>query len=91
MAYNGPKPTSRQQADARLSKSEKHDAQFFVERKAREAANIAKTMELRKLRLAKETREREAAAAAAAAAPPKTKRKSVRAAPKPDTGSNEGA
>lgn len=73
MAYNGRPPTARQQAEARFAKSEKHDAQFFRERKAKEAANIAKTLELRALRLAKEAQDR--AAAAAAPAPVKPKRR----------------
>ena len=83
MAYNGPKPTPRQQADAKFTKSEQHDAQFFRERKAREASNIAKTLELRKLRLAKEAQEREAAAAAGLTAKPK--KRAVRKTPPAST------
>ena len=58
MAYNGPPPTLRQQAAARLAASEIHDARYFQERRAREAANLAKTLELRALRLQKEARDR---------------------------------
>ena len=71
MVFGRRPPTTRQQADAKFAKSEQHDAQYLRERKEREAANIAKTLELRALRLKKEALEREAAAKA----PPPVKRK----------------
>ena len=71
MAYNGPPPTARQQVAARLAKSERHDAEFFRQRKEREAANIAKTLQLRALRLAKEAQDRELAALSPPAKPRK--------------------
>jgi len=48
---------------AKFAASERHDARLLKERKAREAANIARTLELKSLRLAKEAQARAAAAA----------------------------
>ena len=59
MPYNGPPPTARQQAEAKFAQTQQHDDMFFRERREREAANLAKTIELRNLRLAKEARDRE--------------------------------
>ena len=64
---------SRQHAAQKLAKSERHDAALFQERKAREAANLEKTMRLRNLRLAKEAADRDAAAAAPPAKPARRK------------------
>jgi hypothetical protein len=77
MATNNSKrpPTALSNAARKIAKSERHDAEFFEERKKRDAANLQKTMQLKLLRLAKETQDREAAAAAKASAPP-TARKS---------------
>ena len=52
---------SRAPAAQRVAKSERHDAEFFQERKRREAANLEKTMRLRNLRLAKEPADKESA------------------------------
>jgi hypothetical protein len=62
---------ARQQAEAKFAKSEAHDAEYFRDRKEREAANIAKTLQLRALRLEKEAREREDAPTAAKKSKPK--------------------
>lgn len=47
------KPTSRN-SDAQRTANDKRDAAFFAERKARDAANLAKTLKLKALRLAHE-------------------------------------
>jgi hypothetical protein len=48
-----PRKVSRN-SEAQRSASAKRDADFFAERKAREAANLEKTLKLRALRLAHE-------------------------------------
>jgi hypothetical protein len=53
-------PASRAPAAQRAAKTERHDAEFFQERKRREAANLEKTIRLRNLRLAKEAADKEA-------------------------------
>ena len=55
---NGKPMSPRQTAEAKFAASERHDAKFMKERKQREAANIARTLELKKLRLAKEAQDR---------------------------------
>jgi hypothetical protein len=66
MGNSGKPLTPRQTAEAKFAASERHDAQFFKERKQREAANIAQTLKLKALRLAKEAEERATKAAAKA-------------------------
>jgi len=46
--------SARQSASAKFAASEKHSTQFLKERKTREAANIARTLELKAQRLKKE-------------------------------------
>ena len=56
---------------ASSSASDRNSALFVKERKAREAVNLARTLELKSLRLAKEATERDAASHAASLAPVK--------------------
>lgn len=42
----------------KFAASERHDARLLKERKEREAANVARTLELKALRLAKEAQDR---------------------------------
>jgi membrane-associated HD superfamily phosphohydrolase len=50
--------SSRKTAEQRSAASERHDAQYMRDRKTKEAANVARTLELKALRLAKEAQER---------------------------------
>jgi hypothetical protein len=45
---------SKKSADERRDASEKHDAQFFTDRKAKEVSNLELTLKLRAQRLAHE-------------------------------------
>ena len=69
------KSSTRHAAHAKFAASERHDAQFFKMRKEREAANLARTLELKALRLAKEAQDR-----ANAVVEPKPARKKAAAA-----------
>ena len=70
MASSTKGQSPRETAEAKFAASERHDAQFFRERKEREATNLARTLQLKALRLAKEAEER---AAGAGQKPPKRK------------------
>lgn len=72
---------SKKSADERRDASEKHDAQFFTDRKAKEISNLELTLKLRAQRLAHEAtlpKQPKPAikAKAKAKAKPKTKAKS---------------
>lgn len=77
MAFNGRPPTPHQQAEARAAKGGQQDEQFFREKRQREAANIARSLELRALRRTKE--------AAARTAPPEPPKKAAVKKPKQKT------
>jgi hypothetical protein len=49
---------------AKFAASERHNERFFEERRKREAANLARSLELKALRLAKEAREKAGAQSA---------------------------
>lgn len=46
--------SAKKTGEARRAASEKHDEQFFTDRKAKEASNLEKTMRLKAQRLAHE-------------------------------------
>ena len=71
---------SKKSADERRDASEKHDAQFFTDRKAKEVSNLELTLKLRAQRLAHEAtlpKPAKPAAKSKSKAKPKAKPKSA--------------